>query len=110
MLLLGRMTLASGFNEAVLVIRRAYELGVRYFDTPPLYGKGRSEVRYGRALARLPRESFAIPTKVSRILRPADLDDLTSYSRDGIPNFTHDFDFSADGVLLRLSQVWKDWD
>lgn len=33
-----------GFDEAVQVIRRAYELGVRYFDTAPLYGKGRSEV------------------------------------------------------------------
>lgn len=53
-------------------------------------------------MARLPRGSFAISTKVSRIFRPADPDDLTPYSRDGIPNFVYDFDFSVDGVLASL--------
>ena len=45
-------------------------MGVRYFDTAPMYGDGRSEVRYGRVLGEFPRESFAISTKGSRVLRP----------------------------------------
>ena len=53
---LGGMVLAdgifvgSGYDEALAIIRRAYEMGVRYFDTAPMYGNGRSEVRYGRVV------------------------------------------------------------
>ena len=105
---LGGMVLAdglfqgSGYGEALTLIRRAYEMGVRYFDTAPLYGEGRSEVRYGRVLGEFPRDSFAISTKVSRVLRPDNPDDLAPYSEDGIPHYTYDFDFSARGVRASL--------
>ena len=47
------------------VVRRAHELGIRYFDTAPLYGAGRSEVRYGRALQGIDRSLISSsPTKV----------------------------------------------
>ena len=52
------------------VVRRAHELGIRYFDTAPLYGAGRSEVRYGRALQGIDRSSFVVSTKVGRVLEP----------------------------------------
>ena len=80
------------------MIRRAYEMGVRYFDTAPLYSEGRSEVRYGRALGDFSRGSYAISTKVSRVLRPENLDDLAPYSADGIPQYTYDFDLSNEGI------------
>ena len=105
---LGGMILAegifqgSGYEEALAVIRRAYAMGVRYFDTAPLYGEGRSEVRYGRVLGEFPRDSFAISTKVSRVLRLEDPEDLAPYSEDGIPHYTYDFDFSAEGVRASL--------
>lgn len=105
---LGGMVLAdgifvgSGYDEALAIIRRAYALGVRYFDTAPLYGDGRSEVRYGRVLGEFPRASFAISTKGSRVLRPVAADDLTPYSADGIPHYTYDFDFSAAGLRASL--------
>ena len=105
---LGGMILAdgifqgSGYEEALAVIRRAYEMGVRYFDTAPLYGEGRSEVRYGRVLKDFPRDSYTISTKVSRVLRPENPDDLAPYSVDGIPQYTYDFDFSATGIQVSL--------
>jgi len=105
---LGGMILAdgifqgSGYEEALAVIRRAYALGVRYFDTAPLYGEGRSETRYGRVLGEFPRDSFAISTKVSRVLRPENPQDLEPYSEDRIPRYTYDFDFSAEGVQASL--------
>ena len=92
----------SGYEEALAVIRRAYALGVRYFDTAPLYGEGRSEIRYGRVLGEFPRDSFAISTKVSRVLRPENPQDLEPYSEDRIPRYTYDFDFSAEGVQASL--------
>lgn len=45
-------------------IRRAYELGVTFFDTANAYGRGRSEEVVGRALAPLRRDSYVLATKV----------------------------------------------
>src|SRR5688572_17360823 len=48
----------------------AWDSGMRYFDTAPLYGLGLSEVRVGRLLAQHPREDFIVSTKVGRLLTP----------------------------------------
>ena len=58
----------TAHDEAARIIRRAHDLGINYFDTAPLYGAGRSEVRYGSALADVYRDSFVISTKVGRVL------------------------------------------
>ena len=92
----------SSFDEARRIIRRAYELGIRHFDTAPLYGLGRSEVRYGEVLSTLPRDSFSLSTKVSRRLVPADPSDLTPHDDDGIPEYTYEFDFTAAGIRRTL--------
>ena len=55
---------------AISAVQRCYESGIRYFDTAPIYGLGRSERRIGRALAGIPREQFVISTKVGRLLEP----------------------------------------
>lgn len=57
-------------DEARRIVQRALELGINYLDTAPLYGAGRSEVRYGNALAGVDRDSFVISTKVGRVLEP----------------------------------------
>lgn len=104
---LGGMVLADGiyqgcgYAEALAIIRRAWEMGVRYFDTAPLYGEGRSEIRYGRVLAQLPRESFAVSTKGGRLLRP-DPENPQPWSEEGIPRCTCVFDFSAEGLRASL--------
>jgi D-threo-aldose 1-dehydrogenase len=92
----------SGFDEALRIIRRAYELGIRHFDTAPLYGMGRSEVRYGSVLGELPRDSFSLSTKVSRRLVPEDPTDLTPRGDDDIPEYTYEFDFTATGIRQTL--------
>lgn len=104
---LGGMVLADGiyrgcgYAEALEIIRRAWEMGVRYFDTAPLYGEGRSEVRYGRVLAQLPRQAFAVSTKGGRLLRP-DPENPEPWSEEGIPRCTCVFDFSARGLRASL--------
>ncbi len=93
----------SSFGEALALICRAYELGVRYFDTAPFYGEGRSETRYEQVLNRFPRNSFAISTKVVSVLRPLNPENLEPYSEDGIPQYACDFDFSREGVHASLT-------
>lgn len=43
----------------------ALEHGVNYFDTAPVYLQGQSEAATGKALARHPRDSYFIATKMS---------------------------------------------
>jgi len=90
--------------EAVALSDAAYEGGVRYFDTSPFYGYGRSELRMGAALRNKPREEFVLSTKVGRILhamkpgeqKPADFRD------NGLPGFSPVFDYTYDGVMRSL--------
>lgn len=54
-------------DEAVRTVRRAVELGVRYFDTSPMYGAGESEEHLGAGLAALDaqtRAGLTVSTKV----------------------------------------------
>ena len=51
-------------------LAEAWQAGFRYFDTSPFYGFGLSELRVGRFLRSVPRESFILSTKVGRYMTP----------------------------------------
>jgi D-threo-aldose 1-dehydrogenase len=97
--------------DAIAVLRRAWELGIRYFDTAPLYGYGNSERRLGLALSDRPRHELVVSTKVGRLLYSrdavpsgADIDLQTFEGRDdffyrGTPDVRVVFDYSYEGVL-----------
>ena len=74
---------------AGVTLTAAWELGIRYFDTAPYYGFGKSEKRIGRFLRMRPRNEFVLSSKVGRLIRPAFEGDLSpsqvrfDYSRDG---------------------------
>lgn len=59
-------------EESTNIIQAAYDGGIRYFDTAPLYGVGVSEQRIGEGLARLSRDELILSTKVGRLLAPSD--------------------------------------
>ena len=86
-------------DEAHATMTRAWDGGVRYFDTAPLYGLGQSETRLNRALAG--KSGFIVSSKVGRLLRPTRAGEV----RDGIgkwfdvPNRKEIFDYSYDGVM-----------
>ena len=61
----GMMRLPNDQDEVNSLVDYAIEHGVNYFDTAPMYMRGRSEVLTGNALARHPREKFFIATKMS---------------------------------------------
>src|SRR5882672_2696948 len=90
--------------EATALIDAAYQDGVRYFDTSPFYGYGRSELRMGAALRQKPRDEYVLSTKVGRILhamkpgekKPADFRD------NALPGFAPVFDYTYDGVMRSL--------
>lgn len=89
--------------DAQAVLARAWQAGVRYFDTAPLYGLGLSETRLNHFLRDKPRDAYVISTKIGRHLRPCPPD-----QRDGIgkwfdvPARREEYDYSYDGVLRSL--------
>jgi D-threo-aldose 1-dehydrogenase len=86
-------------NQADATLEAAYDAGIRYFDTAPWYGSGRSEHRFGRLLRTRPRDSFVISTKVGRVFfRPKDPRAFEqNRTRGGLP-FDLRFDYTRDGV------------
>jgi D-threo-aldose 1-dehydrogenase len=87
-------------KEAYAVVDRAWELGLRFFDTAPHYGSGLAERRLGAALRERAREQFVISTKVGRLLRPGAPDPVFR----GAPACASVFDFSYEGALRSLDE------
>jgi D-threo-aldose 1-dehydrogenase len=67
---LGGMFAAVPDQQAVATIDRAWELGIRLFDTAPVYGYGLSEQRAGLALRGRPRPDFVLCTEVGGLIEP----------------------------------------
>ena len=49
---------------AIGLVDAAFDLGINFFDTANVYSGGRSEEVLGRALAKRPRDSYVLATKV----------------------------------------------
>jgi D-threo-aldose 1-dehydrogenase len=82
----------------------AWERGIRFFDTAPLYGRGLSEQRLGRFFADKPRDEFVLATKVGRLLRAdAPAMPLEEIWKNPSP-FNPVFDFSYDAVLRSIDE------
>ena len=94
---LGGWPRATDPDTAVATIRAAWDAGIRLFDTAPLYGHGLSESWLGEVLPAMPRESFAVATKVGRLLRHVDDPEPSLFS--GTPPVSPVFDFSYEGTL-----------
>ncbi|MFN8057753.1 MAG: aldo/keto reductase [Vicinamibacterales bacterium] len=86
-------------EDAAATLDAAWAHGVRFLDTAPLYGHGRSELRIGHWLHARDRDELAIATKVGRVLVPSrDVSDRDSIYRETLP-FRPAFDFTRSGIL-----------
>jgi D-threo-aldose 1-dehydrogenase len=106
---LGNMFAAVEDDTARATVERAYDLGLRLFDTAPVYGMGLAEQRLGPVIAQYPRDEFVLATKVGRLLR-ADAPMDQGQIRDGKPLFRDTppvqpvFDFSYDGAMRSVEE------
>ncbi|XUW92333.1 aldo/keto reductase [Burkholderia sp. M6-3] len=85
--------------EANALLERAWDAGIRYFDTAPFYGYTLSERRVGQSLQMRERERYVLSTKVGRLMRP---DDTVQPGDDNwaqpLP-FRPRFDYTFDGIM-----------
>ncbi|GGI29882.1 aldo/keto reductase [Bradyrhizobium guangdongense] len=90
--------------DAEATLAAGWSAGIRFYDTAPLYGFGLAERRLGAFLRRQPRESYAISTKVGRLLRVPDGAAVEDDHYKGTPRERPVFDFSHDGVMRSVEE------
>ncbi len=92
-------------TEAQETLQAAWDAGIRYYDTAPFYGYGKSEHRLGHFLRQQKRKDFILSSKVGRVLTATR--DLDSFDKGGwiggLP-FDYRFDYSYDGIM----RSWED--
>jgi D-threo-aldose 1-dehydrogenase len=85
-------------RQSLDTIKASYDAGVRFFDTSPWYGLGKSELRLGAGLRVLPRDDISVATKVGRVLGGTDNLDWRQVWKGGIDQGGR-FDYTHDGVM-----------
>ncbi len=97
---LGDLFVAISEEKAQQTLQAAWNAGVRYFDTAPYYGYGKSEHRVGHFLRQQPRQDFVISTKIGRVFHAPR--DLATFDKgqwaDGLP-FEFRYDYTYDGIM-----------
>jgi D-threo-aldose 1-dehydrogenase len=97
---LGNLYKAISDEEAHAVLQAAWDSGVRYFDTAPLYGLGMSERRVGAFLRGKNRDDYILSTKSGRLLELCAPDQRTGIGKFfETPNRREVYDYSYDGVM-----------
>ena len=100
---LGNLYKSISDDEATRTLELAWDYGVRYYDTAPLYGLGLSETRLNRFLRGKPRDDYLISSKVGRVLKvcsPKDRDGIGKWFE--VPDRNEHFDYSYDGIMRSI--------
>jgi D-threo-aldose 1-dehydrogenase len=102
---LGNMNRVLSEDEADATLDAAWDAGIRYFDTAPLYGHGLSEKRIGRALAG--RGDYALSTKAGRLLEPCAPGEEGAGIFLNVPHVKVRYDYSYDAVMRSYEESLK---
>ena len=98
---LGNLYRALSESDAQDTLTRAWDHGVRYFDTAPLYGLGLAETRLNTFLRDKPRDDYVLSTKIGRLFRlplPGEERSCVGKFFD-VPLRKEIYDYSYDGVM-----------
>ena len=91
----GNMEIVTDAAARMLVLD-AYDSGIRYFDTAPFYGLGRSEHVMGDELRS--QKDWVLSTKVGRLLKPRRAPPEKGQWQNPFP-FDPVFDYSYDAIM-----------
>jgi D-threo-aldose 1-dehydrogenase len=98
---IGNYAVPLGDEAARSVLDAAWDGGIRYFDTAPLYGTGLSERRIGEFIRAHEREALTISTKAGRLIVPNPAPTgtpVTEYGFHVADDPTLAWDFSRGGI------------
>jgi D-threo-aldose 1-dehydrogenase len=86
-------------SESDAMVQHAWDAGVRFFDTAPMYGHGLSELRTGHSLRWKRRDDYVLASKVGRVLTPARREGIDFRPWVDCAPFAMRFDYSYDGTM-----------
>lgn len=87
-------------DECTAIVDAAWNAGLRYFDTAPLYGLGLAEARLGHALGARSRDDYLLATKVGRVLEGcAPGEENGGFFVDTPAGVRWAYDYGYDGVM-----------
>lgn len=97
---LGGVYAAISDADAKATFDAAWDAGLRLYDTAPWYGLGQAEHRTGRALYDKPADSYALTSKVGRVLRaPRDRRNYTPPGWQAPLQFDVQHVFTYDAIM-----------
>ncbi len=100
----GRFPLCD-FDQATAIVRRAYELGVNYFDNAHGYWQGRSEEVFGAVLPRVRKEVFITTKSTNRTRAGAQAELELSLKRLKI-DYVDLWQIHAVGEMAEVDQIF----
>jgi len=100
---LGGVAIGTAFEnitdeESHDILQKAWDLGIRYYDTSPWYGLTKSERRFGSFLQDKNRNDFIFSTKVGRLFKEVPESEVppTMWKKPLDYDFKHDY--TADAI------------
>ena len=102
---IGGWPIAVNEQDALETLTTAWDVGIRYYDTAPLYGSGMAEKRLGKFLKNQKREEFVVATKVGRLV--VDSENGNEKFKGQELNKDTVFDFSYDGAMRSFDESLK---
>jgi D-threo-aldose 1-dehydrogenase len=100
---IGNLLRVVSEEDAQATLAAAWQAGMRYFDTAPLYGAGLSETRLNHFLRGKPRAQYIVSTKVGRLLQVSPPKERLGIGKFfDTPTRREIFDYTYDGVMRSL--------
>lgn len=97
---LGNLYQAISDDDARATLDAAWDGGVRYFDTAPLYGMGLSETRLNPFLRDKPRDEYVLSTKVGRLIQACAPEHRSGVGKwFDVPQRREQYDYTYDGIM-----------
>ncbi|MGR9244201.1 aldo/keto reductase (plasmid) [Rhizobium leguminosarum] len=81
------------------MIQAAWDSGVRFYDTAPMYGHGLAELRTGHSLRWKNRDDFVLSSKVGRRLKPKRRSEIDFAPWNNAAANELIFDYTYDGTM-----------
>ena len=106
---LGGVAIGTAFKaitheESHKVLQKAWDLGIRYYDTSPWYGLTKSERRFGDFLRSQNREEFIFSTKVGRLFREVSENEVPPTMWKAPLNYDFEHNYTADAIKRSIEE------
>jgi len=106
---LGGVAIGTGFEklsdkQSLAILSKAWELGIRYYDTSPWYGLTKSEHRFGEFLQQHDRSEYILSTKIGRLFEPVATSAIPPTMWKAPLAFDFKHDYTADGTKRSIEE------